>query len=99
MNTFYGEAGNSGSPFFLRALADGITSAGQRNIKLITDLVRSKRFGVNMGIPIHYTLFVQKNISGSVMRNTFQKRYRGKSTGRRWWEYLWRQYIIPDKNS
>ncbi|PKK58991.1 DNA/RNA polymerase [Rhizophagus irregularis] len=49
MNTFYGEAGNSGSPFFLRALAGGVTSAGQRNIKLIADLVRSKRFGVKYG--------------------------------------------------
>ncbi|CAI2199740.1 10935_t:CDS:2, partial [Funneliformis geosporum] len=27
MNTFYSEAGNSRSPFFLRALADGVTSA------------------------------------------------------------------------
>ncbi|CAI2195035.1 5636_t:CDS:2, partial [Funneliformis geosporum] len=42
MNTFYSEAGNSRSPFFLRALADGVTSAGHRNIKLIADLVRSK---------------------------------------------------------
>ena len=49
MNTFYGEAGNSGSPFFLRALAGGVTSAGQQNIKLIADLVRSKRFGVKYG--------------------------------------------------
>ncbi|CAG8748300.1 20648_t:CDS:2, partial [Rhizophagus irregularis] len=49
MNTFYGEAGNSGSPFFLRALAGGVTSAGQRNIKLIADLVRSKGFGVKYG--------------------------------------------------
>ncbi|CAI2201234.1 12958_t:CDS:1, partial [Funneliformis geosporum] len=49
MNTFYGEAGNSGSPFFLRALAGGVTSAGQRNIKLIANLVRSKRFSVKYG--------------------------------------------------
>src|SRR2546429_6072620 len=49
MNTFYGEAGNSGSPFFLRELAGGVTLAGQRNIKLIADLVRSKRFGVKYG--------------------------------------------------
>ena len=34
MNTFYGEAGSSGSPFFLRALAGGVTSAGQRNISI-----------------------------------------------------------------
>src|SRR3954451_8377835 len=46
INTFYGEAGNSGFPFFLRALAGEVTSAGQRNIKLIANLVRSKRFSV-----------------------------------------------------
>ncbi|RIB09495.1 hypothetical protein C2G38_2208747 [Gigaspora rosea] len=49
MNAFYGEAGNSESPFFLRKLAGGVTSAGQRNIKLIADLVRSKGFGVKYG--------------------------------------------------
>ncbi|RIA80073.1 hypothetical protein C1645_839340, partial [Glomus cerebriforme] len=42
INTFYGEAGNSGSPFFLRPLAGRVTSAGQQNIKLIADLVRRK---------------------------------------------------------
>ncbi|CAI2200833.1 6034_t:CDS:2, partial [Funneliformis geosporum] len=36
-------------PFFLRALAVGVISAGQRNIKLIADLVRSKRFSVKYG--------------------------------------------------
>src|SRR5947207_14722336 len=30
MNTFYGEAGRSGSPFFLRALEGGLTSACQQ---------------------------------------------------------------------
>ncbi|RGB22990.1 hypothetical protein C1646_779995 [Rhizophagus diaphanus] len=49
MNTFYGEAENSGSSFFLRALAGRVTSAGQWNIKLIADLVRSKGFGVKYG--------------------------------------------------
>ncbi|CAG8597718.1 9267_t:CDS:2 [Paraglomus brasilianum] len=49
MNTFYGEAGNSGSPFFLRELAGGVTSAGQRNIKLIADFVGSKGFVVKYG--------------------------------------------------
>src|SRR5437764_50519 len=46
MNTFYSKAGNSGSPFFLQALAGEVTSAGQRNIKLIANLVRSKRFSI-----------------------------------------------------
>jgi len=39
MNTFYGETGNKTSPFFVVAIAGGITSAGQRNIKMISDLV------------------------------------------------------------
>ena len=35
MNTFYGETGNKNSPFFVMAIAGGITSAGQRNLKMI----------------------------------------------------------------
>ncbi|GES84373.1 DNA polymerase family B-domain-containing protein [Rhizophagus clarus] len=46
MNTFYGTAGDSKSPFYLRALAGGVTSAGQRNIKLVTDFVKSKGFQI-----------------------------------------------------
>ncbi|RIA84925.1 hypothetical protein C1645_741957 [Glomus cerebriforme] len=49
MNTFYGEDGNSGFLFFLQALAGGVTLAGQQNIKLIANLIRSKRFGVKYG--------------------------------------------------
>lgn len=39
MNTFYGETGNKLSPFFVLAIAGGITSAGQHNIKMISDVV------------------------------------------------------------
>jgi len=49
MNTFYGEAGNSLSPFFLLQLAGGVTSAGQHNIKLVADFVRSKGFHIKYG--------------------------------------------------
>ena len=42
MNTFYGETGNKRSPFFVLAIAGGITSAGQRNIKNVSNLVTSK---------------------------------------------------------
>src|ERR1051325_6876225 len=49
MNTFYGTAGDSKSPFFLRALAGGVTSAGQRNIKLVADFVKRKGFGIKYG--------------------------------------------------
>ncbi|GBB91215.1 hypothetical protein RclHR1_01840012 [Rhizophagus clarus] len=49
MNTFYGKAGNSGSPFFLRELAGGVMSAGQKNIKLIAYFVKNKGFGIKYG--------------------------------------------------
>lgn len=39
MNTFYGETGNKLSPFFVLAIAGGITSTGQRNIRMISDVV------------------------------------------------------------
>src|SRR6266498_4110397 len=46
MNTFYGTAGDSKSPFFLRELAGSVTSAGQRNIKLVADFVKRKGFRI-----------------------------------------------------
>lgn len=48
MNTFYGEAGNKLSPFFLLQVAGGITTAGQRNIKL------AKKYVENRGCIVHY---------------------------------------------
>ncbi|PKC59830.1 DNA/RNA polymerase [Rhizophagus irregularis] len=49
MNTFYGTAGDSKSPFFLREFAGGVTSAGQKNIKLVADFVKNKGFGIKYG--------------------------------------------------
>ncbi|CAB4407081.1 unnamed protein product [Rhizophagus irregularis] len=49
MNTFYGTAGDSKSLFFLRALAGSVTSAGQRNIKLVADFVKSRNFQIKYG--------------------------------------------------
>ncbi|GBB89184.1 hypothetical protein RclHR1_15880005 [Rhizophagus clarus] len=49
MNTFYGKAGNSISPFFLRELAEGITSAGQYNIGLVAKFVSGKGFRIKYG--------------------------------------------------
>lgn len=42
MNSFYGESGNSLSPFFLLPLAGGVTSAGQANIKAVADFVEGR---------------------------------------------------------
>ncbi|RIA81939.1 hypothetical protein C1645_836155 [Glomus cerebriforme] len=49
MNTFYGEAGNSISPFYILELAGGVTSAGQRNLKLVADFVKSRGFQIKYG--------------------------------------------------
>ncbi|RHZ54545.1 hypothetical protein Glove_426g53 [Diversispora epigaea] len=49
MNTFYGEAGNSLSPFFLRQLAGAVTSAGQFNIKLVAEYVLKKGYEIQYG--------------------------------------------------
>ncbi|CAI2189496.1 12734_t:CDS:2, partial [Funneliformis geosporum] len=46
MNTFYNTAGDSKSIFFLRELAKDVISAEQRNIKLVADFVKNKRFGI-----------------------------------------------------
>jgi DNA polymerase elongation subunit (family B) len=43
MNSFYGEAGNPLSPFFLLELAGGVTSSGQYNIKLVAKFVTEEK--------------------------------------------------------
>src|SRR3954452_8161279 len=49
MNTFYGEAGNSKSPIFLRELARRTTSAGKYNLNLVAEFVSKKGFGIKYG--------------------------------------------------
>ncbi|CAI2166167.1 15663_t:CDS:1 [Funneliformis geosporum] len=49
MNTFYGEAGNSISPFFFLHLARGVTSAGQDNLKDVASYVGKLGFGIKYG--------------------------------------------------
>lgn len=48
MNTFYGELGNKNSPLFILALAGGITSSGQDNLK------RVKKFIEEGGCRVYY---------------------------------------------
>ncbi len=49
MNTFYGETGNSLSPFFLVHVAGGITMGGQWNIKYVRDFVLQNGYQVLYG--------------------------------------------------
>ncbi|UZO20413.1 uncharacterized protein OCT59_012837 [Rhizophagus irregularis] len=49
MNTFYGEAGNSLSPFFLLFLAGGVTAAGQEHIKSVAQFLKDKKYRIKYG--------------------------------------------------
>ena len=49
MNTFYGETGNQLSPFFIVAVAGGITTWGQRNTKMVKTYVESELYNVLYG--------------------------------------------------
>jgi DNA polymerase elongation subunit (family B) len=49
MNTFYGETGNKLSPFVVLAIAGGITTIGQRSIKMIVSLMRQNDYTLYYG--------------------------------------------------
>ncbi len=49
MNTFYGEAGNKRSPFFVMEVAGGVTTYGQKNIKFAYAFVKEKECNVYYG--------------------------------------------------
>lgn len=49
MNTFYGVTGTRTSPFFLLQIAGGVTTAGQRSIKLVATFVTGRGFLVMYG--------------------------------------------------
>lgn len=49
MNTFYGEAGNKRSPFFMLVLAGGVTSQGQVILKTVEKFVRKRGFKLKYG--------------------------------------------------
>jgi DNA polymerase elongation subunit (family B) len=49
MNTFYGEAGNQLSAFFIVAVAGGITTYGQKNLRMVKSFVEEAEFKVLYG--------------------------------------------------
>lgn len=49
MNTFYGEAGNELSPWFLLVFAGGVTSGGVYNIQLVARFCLQNRFIIKYG--------------------------------------------------
>ena len=48
MNTFYGEAGNQTSPFFVLEVAGAVTTYGKKNI------IQAQKFVENKGYRIYY---------------------------------------------
>lgn len=49
MNTLYGETGHSISPLFIVQIAGGITSAGQRNLSFVINIVEKEGYKVYYG--------------------------------------------------
>lgn len=49
MNTFYGELGNARSSFFVIHLAGGVTTYGQKNLKLVKTYSEKKGFDIKYG--------------------------------------------------
>lgn len=49
MNTFYGEAGNSQSSFFIPHVAGGTTTYGQKNLKMVKTFIEGKGCEVKYG--------------------------------------------------
>jgi DNA polymerase elongation subunit (family B) len=84
MNTFYGEAGNGLSPFFLLQLAGGVTSSGVYNIKLVADFVQKKGFRIKYGdTDSLYLVCPQKYFS-----ECDEDFVRGDLTREEWWSAL-----------
>jgi DNA polymerase elongation subunit (family B) len=49
MNTFYGETGNSLSPFFMVLVAGAITTMGQKSLRMVVSFALASGFGVHYG--------------------------------------------------
>ena len=88
MNTFYGEAGNSKSPIFLRELAGGTTLAGKFSLNLVTEFVTKKGFGINMEIPILCISPAQISIMKNAIKPSPEKNFLKKHTGPKWSKLL-----------
>lgn len=84
MNTFYGEAGNKRSPFFVMEVAGGITLYGQKNIKFAYAFVRGKGCNVYYGDTDSLYLSVPE----SCFYHLDQKFYTGQMTKINYWTEL-----------
>lgn len=72
MNTFYGEAGNKRSPFFVMEVAGGITTYGQKNIKFAYAFVKEQGCGVYYGDSVAAYTPVLLRVNGNEIREQKQ---------------------------
>src|SRR5438034_1250265 len=84
MNTFYGEAGNSKSPIFLRELAGGTTSAGKYNLNLVAEFVTKKGFGIKYGDTDSLYLTCPDKYYEKCDEAFFRKELLRRNTGQKW---------------
>ena len=89
MNTFYGEAGNPVSPLRVLALAGGVTSSGQYNIKKVAALV------VELGCRIYYG--DTDSVYISMPKKSFNKYDRAYYSQRGEWAYVLIKRVEKDK--
>ena len=85
MNTFYGEAGNSLSAFFLLQLAGGVTTAGQHTIKLVANFAIKESFRVKYGDTDSVYLIIPEKYFADV-----DARYAGKKISK---EEYWTEMV------
>ena len=93
MNTFYGEAGNQISPFFLVEVAGGITSYGQKNIKAAQSFVQREGCIVNYGD----TDSIYLSIPEKFFSNYDKDYYLGKISKLEYWTKLVEETFIQIK--
>jgi DNA polymerase elongation subunit (family B) len=80
MNTFYGMTGNRNHPFFVLAIAGGITSEGRRNIKMVAQIVKDAGCRLKYGdtdscyisCPVkHFTDIDRKYFGGTMTKEEY----------------------------
>ncbi|CAI2176400.1 9237_t:CDS:2 [Funneliformis geosporum] len=89
MNTFYGKAGNSLSPIFLRELACETTIAGKYNLNLVVKFVSKKGFGIKYGDTDSLCLTCPDRYYEKCNEAFSGKNFPKKRTGLKWLKLLW----------
>lgn len=113
MNTFYGEAGNQRSPFFVLLVAGGITSSGQYNIKKAQKYVEDRDCKVYYGdsitgdMPIYRLPDIYNDLGFGIsdtienITNGFEKdgkKWKTNPNGKQYMEFSNDEFCVLDEN-